>query len=118
MTYELKDPFWILVDHWQTLIAGIMALIAGAGTIWATIRAADREIAAAQEQIRVAQQQIETSLDMEKKRMLREAHGFLSMFIAVMNAVLDDAKAAREIFGGVAGDGTSAPAFEARQQFE
>jgi hypothetical protein len=31
--YEIKDPLWQFVDHWQTLIAGLLAVAAGAGTI-------------------------------------------------------------------------------------
>jgi hypothetical protein len=36
-----------LLDHWQTLLAGALALLAGLGTVWATIRSANRQIAAA-----------------------------------------------------------------------
>jgi hypothetical protein len=45
------------IDHWQTLMAGVLASIAGAGTIWATIKSANREIAVAQAQTKVAQRQ-------------------------------------------------------------
>ena len=71
MACELKEPFWILVDHWQTMIAGIMALMAGFGTIWATIRAANQEIVAANKQIHVAQQQITTAQEKETRDVCR-----------------------------------------------
>jgi hypothetical protein len=45
---------------WQTLIAGVLAVLAAAGIIWATIKSANREIAASQAQTAVAQKQIET----------------------------------------------------------
>jgi hypothetical protein len=51
--YELKEPFWQFIDHWQTLIAGLLALAAGVGTVRATIKSANREIAAAQEQTKL-----------------------------------------------------------------
>jgi hypothetical protein len=49
VAYELKDPVWQFVDHWQTLITGLLALVTGVGTVWATISSARREISAAQE---------------------------------------------------------------------
>lgn len=77
--YQLKEPFWQLVDLWQTLIAGGLALLAGIVTVWGTLKAAnrqvkaandaadreikaaneaaDRQIAAAQEQTKAAQHQ-------------------------------------------------------------
>ena len=47
---------------WQTFIAGTFAVLAAAGTIWATIRAANREIEASQTQTAVAQKQIDTTV--------------------------------------------------------
>jgi hypothetical protein len=44
---------------WQTLVAGALAVLAAVGTIWATIKSADREIAASQAQTALAQKQIE-----------------------------------------------------------
>jgi hypothetical protein len=46
---------WLdLLDHWQTLAAGILAILAAVGTIWATIKSAGREIEASQAQTAVA----------------------------------------------------------------
>jgi hypothetical protein len=56
MTYEVKEFFWQLVDHWQTLITGFLALGAGIGTIWVTIISAKRQISAAHEQTKAAQE--------------------------------------------------------------
>lgn len=64
--YEVTSYCFAVIDHWQTLIAGILALFAGFGTIRgtrdaasrtikATMEAADREVAAAQAQTAVAQ---------------------------------------------------------------
>ena len=52
--YEIKEPLWQFIDHWQTLLAGVLALVAGAGTVWVTIKSANREITAAQEQTKAA----------------------------------------------------------------
>jgi hypothetical protein len=48
VAYELKDPVWQFVDHWQTLITGLLALCAGIGTIWVTRSSAQRQILEAQ----------------------------------------------------------------------
>ena len=42
--------FWDWLDHWQTLIAGVLAFVAGVGTVWVAIWAilATRAIARAQ----------------------------------------------------------------------
>jgi hypothetical protein len=32
-TYVITSCFWQIIDHWQTLIAGVLALLAAAGTI-------------------------------------------------------------------------------------
>jgi hypothetical protein len=53
---------------WQTLIAGVLAVVAAAGTIWATIKSANREIAASQAQTDVAQKQIETTIRLAQTR--------------------------------------------------
>ncbi len=41
-------PLLQILDHWQTLTAGILALGAAGLTVWATIRSANRQIGAAQ----------------------------------------------------------------------
>jgi hypothetical protein len=60
--YDVKEPFWQFVDHWQTLIAaliaGLLALGAAAWTIWATIRSANRQITAARGQTEAARRQV------------------------------------------------------------
>jgi hypothetical protein len=38
--YEFKEPLWQFIDHWQTLIPGLLALAAGVVTIWFTVRSA------------------------------------------------------------------------------
>ena len=51
----MKSRSVSFIDHWQTLITGLLALAAGVGTVWDTIKSANREIAAAQEQTKAAQ---------------------------------------------------------------
>jgi hypothetical protein len=58
MAYEVENPILQVVDHWQTLITGLLALIAGAGTIIATIISANREVSMAQKQIKVTQDHV------------------------------------------------------------
>jgi hypothetical protein len=57
-----------LVDHWQTLIAGGLAVLAAWRTIRATTQSADREVDASQKQAAVAQKQIETTVQLERQR--------------------------------------------------
>jgi uncharacterized protein HemX len=100
--YVVKEPFWQFVDHWQTLIAalvaGALALLAVGLAVWSTLKAArrqvnatidaanreikaatdsaDRQIVAAQEQARTAQHQTEVMLDMERRRIARKGYAF------------------------------------------
>ena len=90
---------WLdLVDHWQTLIAGVLAILAAVGTIWATIRSADREIAASQEQTGIAREQIATTLRLEQSRSARESYAFYATIWAAMERVLLEASEAEKIF--------------------
>jgi hypothetical protein len=108
---------WKGLYDWQTLITGILALIAAFGTIWATIVAANREIAAAQEQTRVAQEQIAVTLRVERQRIARESYAFFAMLEAAMGAVVEDIEAAGEIFAAETQRiGESTRAYEARQR--
>jgi hypothetical protein len=87
MTYEVKDPILQILDHWQTLTAGILAVGAAFLTVWATIRSANREIAAAQQQTATAQNQIDTTLRMERRRIARESYAFYMVLEAAMGIV-------------------------------
>jgi hypothetical protein len=70
-------------DHWQTIIAGVLALAAAVGTIVMTSRIAnsqivasreeaDRVIAATRDQTAVAQKQIDTTVRLERERLSSE----------------------------------------------
>jgi hypothetical protein len=83
---------------WQTLIAGVLAVLAAAGTIWATIKAANREIEASQAQTAVAQKQIETTIDLARKRDASEARAFRTMLEAAMTQVLAETAWARKTY--------------------
>ena len=103
---------------WQTLIAGVLAVLAAVGTIYATIRSADREIAASQEQTAVAQKQIETTVSLEQKRDADEASAFRAMLDAAMVRVLAEAAWARETHSNILkqADGASVDALAVRQR--
>jgi hypothetical protein len=83
---------------WQTLIAGVLAILAAGGTIWATIKSANREIAASQAQTDVAQQQIETTIRSEQDRVAKENVAFLAMLEAAMARVLADVAWAKRTY--------------------
>jgi hypothetical protein len=96
------------VYEWQTLIAGLLALAAGVGTVWGTLRAAnrqvetvndaaDRQITAAREQTAAAQRQTQAMRDMGRRRIASEGYAFHAMLEAAMSAVIDDVAAARKL---------------------
>lgn len=117
MTYQVTSPFWQFVDHWQTLITGVLALVAAFATIWATIASAQREIAANQAQTKVAQDQLATTLRLERRRIVRDGYAFFAMVEAAMVAVLADVEKAREIIGDrPEGGRLSVRAYQARQR--
>jgi hypothetical protein len=86
-----------IIDHWQTLIAGLFALAAGVGAVLATIKSANREIAAAQEQTKAAQRQTAVTREIERRRIAREGYAFHAMLEAAMGAVIEDVEAARNL---------------------
>jgi hypothetical protein len=90
---------WLdLLDHWQTLIAGALAVLAAVGTIWATIKSANREIAASQAQTDVAQKQIETTIHLARIRAANEARAFHAMLKAAMTGVLTEVAWAKSVY--------------------
>jgi hypothetical protein len=117
MDYAVKEPLWQFVDHWQTLVTGLLAVLAAIGTIWATIKSANREISAAQAQTKVAQDQIAATLRIEHRRIVREAWAFYVTLEAAMAIVANDVKAARESYNppGVGHQNTQA-FYEIRQR--
>ena len=62
--------FWEAVDHWQTGIAGVLAFVAGVGTVLATMIIARRQIAAsrdaAERVIMATREQTETAIRLER----------------------------------------------------
>jgi hypothetical protein len=103
--------------NWQTLIAGVLAVLAAWRTIRATTKSADREVKASQEQTAVAQKQIETTVRLERERVLSEASAFHAMLEAAMTRVLDEAAWAKETYPDVLAQlqGLSHQAFVVRQ---
>jgi len=98
MNYILTCPFWITVYEWQTLIAGVLAVIAALLTIRATNEAASLEISAAQEQTAASLKQTEVTLDLDRRRTAREGYAFHAMLSASMASILEDATKSRELF--------------------
>jgi hypothetical protein len=117
--YEVKEPLWEFIDHWQTLIASLLALAAGVGAVWGTIRSANREVAAAQEQTKAAQRQTAVLREIERRRIARERYAFHVMLEAAMGAVIADVEAARNLSPPgrlTAGNTYSVQAYAVRQR--
>ena len=80
------------LDHWQTIIAGVLAFVAGFGTVVATMIIARRQIAASREEadrvIAVTREQTETTVRLERERVLSEDRAFRTMLEAAMTRVL------------------------------
>jgi hypothetical protein len=101
---------WLdLFDHWQTLAAGLLAVLAAIGTIWATrstasrqIEAAreqaDRMVAAAREQTEATFKQTEATVHLEDLRNASETEAFYVMLEAAMARVLAEAARARRTY--------------------
>ena len=83
---------------WQTLIAGVLAVLAAWRTIRATINSANREVEASHAQTAVAQKQIETTIDLAQRRDASEASAFHAMLEAAMARVLAEADRAKETY--------------------
>jgi hypothetical protein len=76
------DLTWYrLLTDWGGVIGGSLALAAGAGTIWATMKSANREIAVAQEQTKAAQRQTAVMREAESRRLAREGYAFYVMLV-------------------------------------
>jgi hypothetical protein len=107
--------------NWQTLIAGVLAVLAAWRTIRATTQSADREVAASQAQTAVAQKQIETTLRLERRRAASEGYAFCAMLEAAVGRVLVEAADAQHIFAAavaqVPDSSVSRSALRARQRF-
>jgi hypothetical protein len=71
------DLSWYkLLTDWGGVIGGSLALAAGAGTIWAGMKSANRAIAVAQEQTKAALRQTAVMREAESRRLAREGYAF------------------------------------------
>jgi hypothetical protein len=97
------------LDHWQTIIAGFLALLAAVGTIWVTRHIANRQIAASREeadrviaatraQTEATFKQTEATVRLEDLRNASEAEAFRIMLEAAMARVLAEAARARRTY--------------------
>ena len=96
--WKLAQVFY----DWQTLIAGILALLAGFGTVAATMIIARRQIAASREEanrvIAATRAQTEATVRLEDLRKASEALAFYVMLEAAMARVLTEAARARRTY--------------------
>jgi hypothetical protein len=94
---------------WQTLAAGLVALLAAVGTIWVTRHIANRQIAASREeanrviaatraQTEATFKQTEATVRLEDLRNASEAAAFCVMLEAAMARVLAEAARARRTY--------------------
>ena len=104
------------LDHWQTGIAGVLAFVAGVGTVVAAIWAiwvtrltaskqieasrveADRVIDATREQTRATFKQTEATVTLDRLHEASEALAFHAMLAAAMDRVLAEAAWAKETY--------------------
>ncbi len=94
---------WLdLFDHWQTVIAGVLAFVAGFGTVVATMIIARRQIDASREEanriIAATREQTATTVRLEREREASEASAFHAMLKAAMARVLTEAAWARKTY--------------------
>jgi hypothetical protein len=115
------------LDHWQTVIAGVFALVAAFGTIVVTRRLANRQIAASREeadrviaatraQTEATFKQTKTTVRLEQMRDASDALAFHAMLEAAMARVLAETAWARRTYPQVMnGLGKSVEALAVRQ---
>jgi hypothetical protein len=84
--------------NWQTLIAGVLAVLAAWRTIRATTQSADREVKASQDQTAVAQKEIETTINLARKRDETEFDAFRTLLEAAMTRVLAEVAWAKKTY--------------------
>src|ERR1700730_14955395 len=94
---------WLdLFDHWQTVIAGVLALVAAFGTILVTRRITNRQITASREeaarviaatraQTEATFKQTEATVRLEDLRKASEALAFHAVLEAAMTRVIAEA---------------------------
>jgi hypothetical protein len=82
---------------WQTVIAGVLALVAAWLTIRATKRSAEREIEASHAQTAVAQKQIETTVSLERERVSSEVDALRKSLAVEIRQYIDILITTREI---------------------
>ena len=110
--HQHRVTFWDWLDHWQTLIAGGFALLAGIATVVATMIIANRQITAARKQgdrvIAATRAQTEATFKqtaatvrLEEQRNLRETLAFQAMLEAAMRGVLAEAAWARMTYPSI-----------------
>ena len=88
---------------WQTVIAGVLALVAAWLTIRATKRSAEREIEASQAQTAVAQKQIETTVSLERERVSSEVDALRKSLAVEIRQYIDILIKTREILRRLSG---------------
>jgi hypothetical protein len=100
--------FWDWIDHWQTLIAGILAFTAGFGTVVATMIIASRQIAEAGEEAdrvtAATRHQTETTVRLEGDRVLNEVGALRKSFALELRLQITRAF---EVYVGLRGLGNS-----------
>jgi hypothetical protein len=84
------------IDHWQTLIAGVLALVAA----WLTIRATKR---AACEEIKASQAQTETTVRLERERVSSEVETLRKSLAVEIRQYIDILIKTREILRRLSG---------------
>ena len=103
---------------WQTLLTGVLALVAAGLTIWQTRSSANREIDASQKKTAVAQKQIDETRRLDRRGAASEGFAFHAMVSAAMKGVLEEGKEVEElVFGSAPTDDPSKRAYKARTHF-
>jgi hypothetical protein len=100
--------FWDWIDHWQTLIAGILAFAAAFGTVVATMIIASRQIAGAGEEAdrvtAATRHQTETTERLAHERVLNEVVALRKSFALELRLQITRAL---EVYVGLRGLGKS-----------
>jgi hypothetical protein len=110
----VTNPYLMVIDHWQTLIAGIFVLVAAVAAIWVAPISTGREIKAANGQTEVARKQIDASWRQERRRFMSLMP--VSMMRAAMIMTVKTSVMRERHSLGVAGSAMNSPTRNGRDE--
>jgi hypothetical protein len=100
MPYTVTSCFWQVVDHWQTLIAGVFALLGGGVAYIGALQAARRQVKAVNAQTSAVERQNEALKRADRHRIARERLDVARLLDASLEVIASNIARVRAFYGG------------------